>query len=157
MFQVFRALFQVFHLDVAKVYLECCICCKLMFQVFYMFQTYVSCVSIWMLHILLWLYPHVLSVCFKCFILMLKLFQLDVAKVDLDVEYVAMPIHACFKCFIYFRRILQMFHLYVWKVDWNVARRGRWLADSSLPQPPVTAARVQSCVNPREFPRAGTG
>jgi hypothetical protein len=28
---------------------------------------------------------------------------LDVAKVDLDISYVAMTIHTCFKCFIYFQ------------------------------------------------------
>jgi hypothetical protein len=73
-----------------------------------------------MLHMFLWLYPHVSRVCFKCFIcviLMLQLFHLDVAKVELDIAYVAMPIHACFKCFVCFRRMLQMFYLDVSKVD----------------------------------------
>jgi hypothetical protein len=49
---------------------------------------------------------HVASVCFKCFIYMLQLFYLDIAKVDLDVAYVfAMN----FKCF---RRMLQVFQLF---------------------------------------------
>jgi len=82
---------------------------------------------------------------------MLQIFYLDVAKVDLDVAYVAMPIHICF------RRMLQMFHLDVSKVDRGVARRGRWLADSGLLQPPVAAAGVQPWVNPRGFPCADAG
>jgi hypothetical protein len=52
---------------------------------------------------------HVSSVCFKCFTcfrLILQVFYLDVAKVDLDVVYVAMTIHACFK------RMFQVFHLF---------------------------------------------
>jgi hypothetical protein len=46
---------------------------------------------------LLWLYPHVSSVCLKCFILMLQVFHLVVVKVDLDVAYVVMALPACFK------------------------------------------------------------
>jgi predicted nucleic acid-binding protein len=34
-----------------------------------------------------------------------------------NVAYVAMAIHACFKCFICFLHMLQVFHLYVSKVD----------------------------------------
>ena len=37
---------------------------------------------------------------------MLQVFHLDVVKVDLDVAYVAMAIHACFK------HIFQVFHLF---------------------------------------------
>jgi hypothetical protein len=33
---------------------------------------------------------------------MLQVFYLDVAKLDLDIVYVAMAIHAYFMCFIYF-------------------------------------------------------
>jgi hypothetical protein len=40
---------------------------------------------------LLWLYPYVSSVYFKIF----QVFHLDVAKIDLDVAYVVMSIHAC--------------------------------------------------------------
>jgi hypothetical protein len=53
-----------------------------------------------------WLYTHVLSICFKCFRLMLQMFYLDVAKLDLDVAYVAVNIHSCFK------RMFQVFHLF---------------------------------------------
>jgi hypothetical protein len=76
-----------------------------------MLQAYVSSVSvvlyicfkcfIWMLHMLLWLHTHDLSVCVKCFRyvfrLMLQVFHMDVAKVDPNVAYVAMAIHICFK------------------------------------------------------------
>ena len=73
-----------------------------------MLHAYVSSVSnvcfkcsIWMLHLLLWLYLYVSNVDFKYFIVMLQVFHLDVAKLDLDVAYVAMPIHTCFKYFIF--------------------------------------------------------
>jgi hypothetical protein len=104
-------MFQVFHLDVA--------------------YTYVSNVS-------------------DVFRFMLQVFYLDVAKVDLDVAYVAMVIHVsfkyficfqtdvayvvngyvasvCSKCFICFRRLLQLFHLSVTKVD-------RWCGGSLSPR-----------------------
>jgi hypothetical protein len=45
--------------------------------------------------------------CFRCFIYILQMFHLDVAKVDLNVVYVAMAIHVCFK------RIFQVFHLFL--------------------------------------------
>jgi hypothetical protein len=92
-----------------------------------MLQVYVSSVSgvldvcfkcfIWMLHMLLCLYTYVSSICFECFRLMLQVFRLNFAKVDLNVLYVAMAIDVCFKCFICFRRMLQVFHLDVSKVD----------------------------------------
>jgi hypothetical protein len=104
-------MFQVFYVDVAKVDLGCCV---------HMLQAYVSSVLnvsdicfkwfIWMLHMLLWLYTHVLRVCFKCFKrfkCMLRVFlHLDVEKVDMDVAYVAMVIHACFN------RMFQVFYLF---------------------------------------------
>jgi hypothetical protein len=43
---------------------------------------------------------HVASVCIKCFICfrrMLQVFQIDVAKLDRDVAYVAMVVHVCCK------------------------------------------------------------
>jgi hypothetical protein len=43
--------------------------------------------------------------CFRCFRVMLQMFRIDVAKVDRDVAYVAMAIHACCK------RLFQIFHL----------------------------------------------
>jgi hypothetical protein len=49
---------------------------------------------------------------------MLQVFHLNVAKVDLDVAYVTLAIHACFRAyFICFRRMLQVFYLNVSKVD----------------------------------------
>jgi hypothetical protein len=44
--------------------------------------------------------------CFKCFRLMLQVFYLNVAEVDLDVAYVAKVIHEYFKC------MFQIFHLF---------------------------------------------
>jgi hypothetical protein len=44
-----------------------------------------------MLHMLLWLYTHVSSTCFKCFICfrrMLQTFHLDVSKVDFKGEHI---------------------------------------------------------------------
>jgi hypothetical protein len=72
---------------------------------------------------------HVASVCFKCFIcfrVMLQVFQMNVAKVDRDVAYVAMVVHICCKgLFLMFHRtyvanvficMLHMFHTYVTSV-----------------------------------------
>jgi hypothetical protein len=67
------------------------------------------------------------SKCFGCFIDMLQVFYVDVAKVDRDVAYVAMDVHVCCKLLFpmfhlfFFRRMLQvsfiwmlhMFHTYV--------------------------------------------
>jgi hypothetical protein len=72
---------------------------------------------------------------------MLQVFHTYVAKVDLDVAYVAMPIHACFN------RIFQVFYLFQMyvantsKVDQSVAQH-RWLANSGLPQLPIAPARA---------------
>jgi hypothetical protein len=63
-----------------------------------------------MLHMLLCVYTHVLSICFKClgcFRLMLQVFHLDVAKVDLDIAYVSMAMHTRFK------RMFNLFQTYV--------------------------------------------
>jgi hypothetical protein len=47
---------------------------------------------------------------------------IDVAKVDRDVAHVAMMFSSvCFKCFICFRRMLQVFHLDVVKVNLDFA------------------------------------
>jgi hypothetical protein len=43
---------------------------------------------------------------FRCFRLILQVFHLDIAKVDIDVAYVAMVVHACFK------RIFLVFYLF---------------------------------------------
>jgi hypothetical protein len=53
-----------------------------------------------MLSRLLWLYTCVASVYFSCFILMLQVVRLNVAKVDLDVAYAAMAIHVYCKCIL---------------------------------------------------------
>jgi hypothetical protein len=73
---------------------------------------------------------HVASVCFKCFRClrgMLQVFQMDVAKVNRDVAYVAMVVNVCckglfsmfldvllqvclFVCCIRFTHMLQMFY-----------------------------------------------
>jgi hypothetical protein len=52
------------------------------------------------------------------------LFQIYVANVSSrcfksrpGVAYIAIAIYTCFKCFICFRRILQVFHLDVSKID----------------------------------------
>jgi len=66
-----------------------------MFQVFYMDVAYDCYGSIRMFR-----------ACFRCFKLMLQVFHLNVAKVDLDVAYVVVVIHACFK------RIFQVFCLF---------------------------------------------
>jgi hypothetical protein len=137
-FMHFRFMFQVFHLNVAN-----------RSRMLHMLQDYVSSVLdvlclkcfIWMLHMLPWFYTHVSNVCFKCsrcFGLMLQVFHLDVAKVDLDVAYIAMAIHAsvCFKYFICFRCMLHVFHLDVSKVDLreHMLQWRHRLANSSLPQ-----------------------
>jgi hypothetical protein len=52
--------------------------------------------------------------CFRRFKLLFQAFNLNVAKVDLDVAYV-------FKYFKFFRFLFQVFHLNVVKVDLDVA------------------------------------
>jgi hypothetical protein len=87
-FSYFRCMFQVFHLNVAKVDMDVAYTCML--------QKYVSSVScvcckcfIWMLHVFYNSYTHVLQVflgvckCFSCFGCMLQVFYLNVAKVNL--------------------------------------------------------------------------
>jgi hypothetical protein len=98
-----------------------------------------------MLHILQVYVSNVLSRCciycygytcmFHMFRLMLQIFQLDIVKVYLDVEYVVIAIHVCFKCFIWL--MLQIFLLDVPKVDLalHMLQRRRWLTDSGLPLP----------------------
>jgi hypothetical protein len=77
--------------DVAYVAIAIYGCCKSIFKLFHMFQTFVS---------------NVTSSC---------------SKADLGVAYVAVATHmflsACFKCFICFGLMLQMFYLDVSKVD----------------------------------------
>jgi hypothetical protein len=133
-----------------------------MFQVFQMFQTYVSSVSIWMLHMLLWLYPHVSAfvssvsyvsyLCYKCFI-----FCKSRSGCCICCYAYTRMFQSHFQVFHLFQTYVANVHLDVLKVNWGVARRGRWLLNSVLPQPPVAAAGAWPWVNPRGFPHAGTG
>jgi hypothetical protein len=110
-FKGFRLMFQVFHLTLAN-----------RSGMLHMLQSNVSSVPgvsdvcfkcfIWIFHMLQWLYTHVSSVYFKrftCFRLMLQVFHLNVAKVDLDVAYVAMTIYACFKRMFQVSHLVQMY------------------------------------------------
>jgi hypothetical protein len=64
-----------------------------------------------------------IHVCFECFRLKLQVFQLNVAKVDLNVAYVTMAVlhvsNACFNYFVCFKRMLRVFNLDVSKVDFR--------------------------------------
>jgi hypothetical protein len=51
---------------------------------------------------------HVVRVCFKCFIWILQVFYLDIAKIDSNVAHVVVATHVCFKS------MFQMFHLIFW-------------------------------------------
>jgi hypothetical protein len=77
---------------------------------------------------------------------------MDVAKVDLDVAYVAMPIHSCLK------RMFQVFHLFQTYIA-NVSSRCFKSRSGCCMMPvvdgqraPVAAAEAQPWVNPRGFP-----
>jgi hypothetical protein len=121
-FQVFPSVsevyFQVFRLDIVYVAMVIYACCRYMFQVFQSFQMYVVSVLsvlsaccrkyIWMSQNM-----HVASVYFKyfsCFIHMLQVFYLYVAKVDLDVACVCND-------FRVFSGVLQLFQIYVASVS----------------------------------------
>jgi hypothetical protein len=80
-------MFQVFHLNVVKVDLRCCICCNGNIRTL---QAYVSNVSS-------------VSTC------LFQMLHLDVSRVDLVLNMMQMVIHVCFKCFI----CLQMYIAYV--------------------------------------------
>jgi hypothetical protein len=71
----YKPIFQVFRMYVSSGSSGCCICC---YGYTHMFHVYVF-------------------KRFRCLRLMLQVFYLNVAKVDLNVAYVAMAIHACFK------------------------------------------------------------
>jgi hypothetical protein len=103
------------------------LCCKLLSPLFYLFfQTYVASVFIWKLHMFHAYVANILSGCcvrvaevFKCFMCFSQVFQTHV----LNVSFV-------------FRRMLQMFHLNVAKVDrvLHMLQWRLWLADNGLPQ-----------------------
>jgi hypothetical protein len=84
-----------------------------MFQVFQWFQNvYFKCLSgcyrnIFGCRITCVFQTYISSVLGVSYIYILQMFHLDVAKVDLNVVYVAMAIHVCFK------RIFQVFHLFL--------------------------------------------
>jgi hypothetical protein len=116
-FRCFICMWQVFHVDVAKVdrdvayvVMTIYVCYKRPFQMFRLFQIDVV---------------RVLSGCCICFALMLQVFYPDVVYVfthmlqmfHLNVAYVLQWLHTCFpcvsdvccKCFNYFRGMLQVF------------------------------------------------
>jgi hypothetical protein len=128
----------MFHLDVAKVDIDVAfvamathVCCKCMFQMLHLFQTYVTnispgccksrsrccknrfrcCIFLQLLH------TYVASVCSKYFIYfrrILQVFHLGVAKIDLDVAFVAMATHVCCICTF---QIFHLFQMYVTSVS----------------------------------------
>jgi hypothetical protein len=80
------------------------------------------------------IYCNAIHVCFKCsmfqmfyfFRHMLQVFYLGVAKVDLDVGFVAMATHVCYKCMFRMFDLFQTYlcncvHLGVAKVDLDIA------------------------------------
>jgi hypothetical protein len=71
-------MFQMFHLDVAEVYLRCCICCNDNIR---MLQAYI----------------------FKCFRRMFKAFHLDVAYVVMAI----LACFKCFGCFKLMLQVFQ--------------------------------------------------
>jgi hypothetical protein len=144
----------VFHTDVAKVdqdvvYIAMVayvshICCKCFiwmlrmfcndFQVFsdvffeaFPFQTHVPTVS-------------------SIFFYTLRVLYLNVSKVNLVLQMLlrlyTYVLSACFKCFICFRRILQVFHLDVLKID---LRKVRAAPTSALPWVTVCACLWWCC------------
>jgi hypothetical protein len=120
-FRCFRGMLQVFHINVAKVDLDVAhvaiaihVCCKSLFNMFHLFQTYVATVlsGCCKSRFRCCIYKHVASVyfkCFMCFIRMLQVFCLNVA-------YVCNGYICVFKFFLVFckcfRRILQVFLLF---------------------------------------------
>jgi hypothetical protein len=54
------------------------------------------------------------SIRFKCFIYMLQVFHVDVAKVDQDVAYVAMVIHICCKHLFLMFQLFQTYDAHVY-------------------------------------------
>jgi hypothetical protein len=129
-FRCSRCMLQVFYMDVAKKK-QIWMLHILQWLYTYVASVYSKCFIyfrrckcfIWMLHMLQWLYTYIASVWSKCFIcfrrqevlLCCKCFmsrrrrslcaRYGCCKVDLDVVYVAMAIHACCKY------LFRMFHL----------------------------------------------
>jgi hypothetical protein len=113
-------MFQVFHLYVEKVDMGCCICCndyiawcKPMFQVFQVFRRMFQVFHLEVAYVAMVI--HACFKCFGCFRRMLQVFHLDVAKVDLDIAYAAISIHAGFKRM--FQSVSSVFQTYVASVS----------------------------------------
>ena len=109
-FSSFSGMLQVFRIGVVKVdrdvehvAMAMHVCFKCIFQMFYLYQTYVArflsgcCKS----RSRCYVYMHVASLFFKCFILLLQVFHLDVAYVCNDFQeflgVFASVSYACFK------------------------------------------------------------
>jgi hypothetical protein len=78
MFHIFRGMLQVFYMDVAKVDRDVAYaatvseaCCKHLFKVIHLFQTYVASILIWILHMVHTFVARVCSKSFSYFILIL--------------------------------------------------------------------------------------
>jgi hypothetical protein len=88
-FSCFQMYVEVVYLDVAYVALAINVRCKCMLSnVSAILNVCCKC-FIWMLHMLLWPFTYVASVCFKCF----NCFKCMLQVFYLDVTYVAMVIH----------------------------------------------------------------
>jgi hypothetical protein len=74
----------VFHFDIVYVAMTIHVCCKCMFQMFQLFQTYVASVFIWMFHTLQ-VYASNVSV--------VSTFKGMLQVLCLDVTYVALAIY----------------------------------------------------------------
>jgi hypothetical protein len=100
---------QVFHADVAKVdrdvaYLVMTIhiCCKRLFQMFYLFfQTYVANIFIWMLHIFQTYVANIISRYCICFAMAFQVFQVFLQVFQMHISSVSFV----------FRCMLQMLYL----------------------------------------------
>jgi hypothetical protein len=144
-FRHFILMFQMFHLDVAKVHLGCCICCNdnirhvasLCFKCYRCFQAYVSSVpsrcciccygSTRMFQVCVSNISYVSFLCCKCFIWMSKIRS-----------------ECCICCYAY-TRMFQVFHLFQAYVV-NILS-GCFKVDRG-----VAAVRAHPWVNPRGFP-----
>ena len=102
-----------------------------MFQVFHLDVAYVAMAI------------HVCFKCFRYFRLMLQLFHLDVAEVDLDVTYVATVIHECFK---HMFQVFHLFQMYVVNISSKCFKStsGCCMAPMASGQRPTAAVGVQS-------------
>ena len=90
-------------------------CCKSLFKMFHLFQTYVP-------SILIRMFAYVSHICCNNMFYMFNMFQTNVASVlsGCCTCYNDYVVSVCSKCFICFSRMLQLFHLSVAKVDLNV-------------------------------------